>query len=237
MEREEIPGSVEYPFAEVIESYGVNQDNMKYFTNSFGYMMALALMEEPEEIACYGWEMASGTEYEWQKSNAEFWLGVAHGEAKHTGMKINVDSENLLKAPLYAYEKIPGLTKMHLEVKLGAAQKDYRECLTKLLGFMHQQLQAERQLASQYSDKKRRDLGLKTLGLGEAIKNEFGRLKFLEGIMWTINGQLKDLSAIPASAPPASYCDIEGIMRITGEETITELEEKLKLTEEILCLH
>ena len=36
---DEVPGSTLYPIQEIIDSFGVNSNNVKWFTNSFGYMM------------------------------------------------------------------------------------------------------------------------------------------------------------------------------------------------------
>lgn len=113
---EAVPGSVPYPFQEIIDSFGVNAGNVRYFTNSFGYMVALAIFMGYKEIHTYGFEMASETEYASQKANAEFWEGIAIGR----GVKlVNPEGCSLLgtRVELYGYEKIPGITLMHLEIE------------------------------------------------------------------------------------------------------------------------
>ena len=58
-ENDKIPGpQIEYPFKEIMDSYG-NDKDMRYFTSSAPYMIALALHEGYERIEIYGFEMGS----------------------------------------------------------------------------------------------------------------------------------------------------------------------------------
>lgn len=120
---ENVPGSVAYPFHEIIESYGVNSENVRYFTNSFGYMVALALHLGAKEIHTYGFEMSSETEYASQKPNAEFWEGIAIGKGAKL---VNPQGCSLLgqRTALYGYEKVPGITLMHKEIQRNAYQNE-----------------------------------------------------------------------------------------------------------------
>ena len=118
-----IPGSTLYPFQDIMDSFGVNSQNVKWFTNSFGYMMALAIYMEYEEIHYYGFEMSSKEEYGHQRACAVFWNGIAIGR----GIKL-VEPEgcHLLgqNEVLYGYDKIPGITKMHLEIEKNNYKKE-----------------------------------------------------------------------------------------------------------------
>lgn len=129
----DIPGSVRYPIEEVLAPYGVRA---RYFTNSFGQMIALAIHLGFRRIGAYGFEMSSDTEYSHQKPNAEFWLGVALGR----GIAVDLPEGCALlgeKVPLYGYEKVPGITAMHLEIYSDAMKKKASELqaeLNKCLG-------------------------------------------------------------------------------------------------------
>lgn len=92
----DIPNSVKYPLKEVIDAFG------NYFTNSISYMIALAVMEEFEEIGVWGVDMATDTEYDHQRPSCEYFLGVAVGR----GIKVYVHpAADLLKVKtLYGYE-------------------------------------------------------------------------------------------------------------------------------------
>ena len=70
-------------------------------------------------IGAWGFEMASGTEYSYQKPNAAFWAGVCIGAGKEFVLP---DGCRLLgyKQPLYGYEAVPELNRMHLEIKRNA---------------------------------------------------------------------------------------------------------------------
>ena len=84
-----IPTSVRYPIEEIIETFGTT-----YFTNSISYMLAYALWCGFREIYIYGCKMEQQEEILRDKSNLEFWLGIARG----MGVKVVLDGEaNLLE--------------------------------------------------------------------------------------------------------------------------------------------
>lgn len=76
-----IPCSVEYPLAEVSEivfrNFRRGDDEIKYFTSTFAYMMGIAVLEKFERVEIYGFEMSDDIEYVKQKACAEFWIGYA----------------------------------------------------------------------------------------------------------------------------------------------------------------
>ena len=136
---ESIPGSIVYPFEDIINSFAPNEENVKYFTCSFGYMMAIAIWMGYKEIAPYGFCMTSETEYAMQKPCGEFWMGVCVGR----GIKLTLPKGSPMlgqTVKLYGYDKIPGLTLMHLEIKRNMLRKNYNELRTKL-----ERLQGEQQ--------------------------------------------------------------------------------------------
>lgn len=100
----EIPNGVRYPLEAVCEKflsrYTRGGDPLRYFTSSMCYMIALAAFEGFERIEVYGFEMGSDTEYIYQKSGAEFWLGVA---GQYADIIIPPNSQ-LLKSKLYGFE-------------------------------------------------------------------------------------------------------------------------------------
>lgn len=92
----EVPTSIEYPLATMIEQYG------NYFTNSISYMIALAIHEGAKEIGIYGVDMSTSEEYGSQRPSVEYYLGIAKGK----GIKLDIHPAcDLLKARfLYGYE-------------------------------------------------------------------------------------------------------------------------------------
>lgn len=71
-----------YPISEIIKFFGVD-----YFTNTVDYAIALAIHNGFKEINLYGVNMANGTEYAYQKSGVEYWLGQAMGR----GIKVTTN--------------------------------------------------------------------------------------------------------------------------------------------------
>lgn len=94
------PTSVAYPLEDV--QAGLASHLRGYFTSGVSYMVALAIVEGFEEIALYGIDCATGTEYASQKPCLEAWLSYAAGR----GIRVVIPPQSaLFKAPfLYGYE-------------------------------------------------------------------------------------------------------------------------------------
>ena len=142
---DKIPGSTLYPLDEIINSYGPNSGIVKWFTNSYSYMAALAIHLGFEEIHVYGFEMSSEEEYGHQRACAVFWSGIAIGKGiklvEPVGCKLHGQHD-----VLYGYDKIPGITKMHLEISRNAFIKDTQEKQAALQQIMGKKQVVEQQL-------------------------------------------------------------------------------------------
>ena len=142
----DVPGSTIYPIEDILDYYDYNRENVRWFTNSYAFMVALAIHllvteNKPDgwkygdpawgEIYNYGFEMSSTEEYGHQRANAVFWNGVAIGH----GIKY-VEPPNCKlmgqHEPLYGYEKVPGVTKMHLEIEANGYQTEAKKMADKL---------------------------------------------------------------------------------------------------------
>ncbi len=95
----ELPTSVSYPVDAVIAGA------TDYLTSSVAFYIAWAIHQGYKEVALYGIDLVVGTEYEFQKSCAEFWIGVAHGK----GMKVTLPPQCALlkQTHRYGYEIEP----------------------------------------------------------------------------------------------------------------------------------
>ena len=92
----DIPMSVRFPKEKIMAEFG------SYFTNSISWEIALAVMEGFKEIHLYGVDMATHSEYAYERPSVEFFLGWARGR----GIKLVVPERcDLLKTLwLYPYE-------------------------------------------------------------------------------------------------------------------------------------
>jgi hypothetical protein len=118
------PGAVPYPLDAMVARFG------KYFTSSIGYMLALAIAEGYTWIGMYGIDLASDVEYQQQRPNAEYFIGLARG----MGITVEIaPTSALLKAGhLYGYEKpigeqgqLAATTRAHL----GILRKEFDKAL------------------------------------------------------------------------------------------------------------
>jgi len=106
-----------------------------YFTSSISWMIAEAIMENPEEIGIYGVSMASSSEYGHQKPSISYLLGWARAK----GIKITVpDGCELLSFPwIYGLQDPPPiadtLAKKKAEVNgyMGEAEDEYLQAKAK----------------------------------------------------------------------------------------------------------
>lgn len=103
-----VPNAVPYPLMDVLKLYG------DYLTNTISYMMALALMEQFEEVHIYGVDMAVSSEYYYQRPSCEYFLGIMAGK----GVKIVIPKDaDLLKTRfLYGFHE-PEEEKFHIKLK------------------------------------------------------------------------------------------------------------------------
>lgn len=93
---DDIPLSIPYPKDQVIAKFG------RYFTNSISWMIALAIQEGFTEIGLYGVDMATTTEYGYERPSCEYMLGWVRA----LGIRLVMPPEcDLLNATfLYGFE-------------------------------------------------------------------------------------------------------------------------------------
>lgn len=89
----DLPTSVRFPVEAVINL------GCDYLTSSVAFYIAWGIHQGYKEIALYGIDLVVGTEYEFQKACAEFWLGVAHGR----GVDIRIPQQSALLKHTHRY--------------------------------------------------------------------------------------------------------------------------------------
>ena len=105
---ERVPASVEYPLERIREDLpGValmldgSESEAHELTSTFPYAFALAIQQGYEKIKIIGVEMASGTEYQYQREGVKFWTAYALGR----GIEVEYYSgHDMWPALLYAYD-------------------------------------------------------------------------------------------------------------------------------------
>jgi len=103
----EIPSSRMYPLEEVQTKLALklNSPELEYFASTVAYAICLAYHEGVEELAIYGVDMVKDTEWEHQRPNCEYLIGLLRG----AGIKVHVPQRSaLLKAQwVYGYQDRP----------------------------------------------------------------------------------------------------------------------------------
>ena len=115
--REDVRGSVRFPKQEIEAFFremakGTGYDG-SYFTNTISWQIAFAIWEGFEVIDVYGVDMGQESEYESQRPNVEFFLGICLGR----GIEFTIpQTSDLLKAThQYGYGSDGGFRAKMLE--------------------------------------------------------------------------------------------------------------------------
>ncbi|KKT30758.1 MAG: hypothetical protein UW18_C0011G0019 [Microgenomates group bacterium GW2011_GWF1_44_10] len=96
---ENVPNSRKYPLDEIVAT--IPGANLKWFTASVSYALALAIYQGYEEIGLYGLDMESNTEYGYQLMNFVYWIGIAYGR----GINLyEICNKKYFSEKLYGYE-------------------------------------------------------------------------------------------------------------------------------------
>lgn len=198
---DDIPASVKFPLEEVRERFGV-----AYFTSSFGYMIAKALLDGYDEIGIYGFEMATDTEYKYQRPNSEWWIGIAIG----MGVKIVVPKGcGWMKSKLYGYEVSQMINRQRLETIKAMLEAEHHQVVADMNEALGQQrgmqeLVQKKQLTGKKFHKRLEDLK-KDVDHKTGLANKaMGRSELCDFLIKEIDMQLSE--------------DTEAIGELMGEE-------------------
>ncbi len=94
------PKNAAYPVDYVLSHFPV-----VYYTNAVCWMLALAILMEPEEIVYHGIDMQVAVEYHNERGATEFWTGIAMGK----GIKVTIPdgsaicTTNSVWGPMYGF--------------------------------------------------------------------------------------------------------------------------------------
>ena len=83
----DVPGCNVFPFERFRKKYG-----REYFTNSFAYLMAVAIDEKVDHIYLYGINLTAIDEYTHQRPCMEYWIG----RAEQAGIKVTIPPASAL---------------------------------------------------------------------------------------------------------------------------------------------
>ena len=122
-EHDDIPNAIKYPLDEIIDKFvgdrlvrGNKDDDgehsVRYITSTAAEGMALAMWYGFERIGLYGFNQATGTEYQFQKGSTEGWAHLAAG----LGIQVYVPYRSLLlKGKIYGWEYAMHVGRQQLE--------------------------------------------------------------------------------------------------------------------------
>jgi len=119
---DDVPSSVKYPKEEIIKELlphlyrdvSGNIEQVKHFTSSTSYAIALAIYMDKKKIEIAGIEMTSDTEYVRQRPGVFFWLGVATGR----GIEVVLHSPLLMNDKDYGYTGEVMIQRQEFEMSL-----------------------------------------------------------------------------------------------------------------------
>lgn len=104
---EQIPNSLAYPLDEICDDVFAHlkrgEAMVRYMTSSASFLMGMAIHELKAGDVIYlaGFEMATGSEYTYQRDGMTYMIGVANGR----GITVNLSERSgIMRAKIYSYE-------------------------------------------------------------------------------------------------------------------------------------
>jgi len=202
----DIPSSVELPMDEIRARFPGPKELLPtgeeaerfYMTSTFAYMCAMAMLvieeHRPEgwklddppygRIEVYGFDMATFTEFQYQKGSTEFWIGYARGR----GIEVTVPYKSrLLAGKLYGYEVSRVIGKSHIQSVLEEILPK-KEALLKEVRDVSEQ---RKFLESGNKLKEAQVLFQKEIELARDLNVEWGRVQELEDLIRYIEAASK----------------------------------------------
>jgi len=110
-----VPNAITFPKDKAVEEFGPD-----FFTSSFAWMMAMAIMEGATEIALFGIDMASRDEYILQRPG--FYYFKYRAEQKGIKVWAPNESDIMQSAPLYGYSEVTPMGR-----KIMARERELKE--------------------------------------------------------------------------------------------------------------
>jgi hypothetical protein len=135
---DQVPNSEKYPLDELcadllaniklVDKHGQKRE-VRFFTSTIAEALALAIDLNYQRILIYGIEMASATEYFYQREGVAFWIGYAAGR----GIEIELHSAHgLFDRPVYAYDGIIGREPEEFQARIDDLEKLHEELYANL---------------------------------------------------------------------------------------------------------
>jgi hypothetical protein len=127
---DDIPASVPLDLDKLIEySMGGPKGDDGYYTNSIAVMLAQAVLWGFKHIELYGVEMASGTEWAYQRPCTEYHVGMARAR----GVKVIFpETCHIARAKLYGWEVGRMIGRQEMEQRLGALGREEQAAISRL---------------------------------------------------------------------------------------------------------
>ena len=122
----EIPNAIRYPLEsvslDVYRHIWRGGERLELFTSSFDYMLALSIYEGYNRVLVFGFEMATGTEYSYQRDAMLLLVGTANGR----GIDVVIPEQSGLipRMKLYGYEGAQMISRQTLDAYKRQAEQE-----------------------------------------------------------------------------------------------------------------
>jgi hypothetical protein len=144
---DDIPTSIEFPLEEMLDFVYGNmcrgEDKIRLMSSSLMYMVALAVWQGFDKIYCYGFEMQTSTEYQYQREGA---YGILMWAAAQGVDVVLPPKSGLFPPGLYGYEDFQMIHRQELERMRGELQVELNMWLAKLNGVQRAITEYEKQM-------------------------------------------------------------------------------------------
>src|SRR3989304_3655853 len=195
----EVPSSVAFPLDEVCQTFLAQahrgNEQIKFFTSSYSYQMALALLLGFDHIGSFGYEMATDTEYRYQRESTSFWIGLAMGLGKNIYLPPGC---RILRGELYGYEVSRMINRQRLEFLLKKHEYMKDMHMQRLQQIGGARLEVEKLARKARGDEKKilrtriRELHEQEMNQMGVVNDHGGQVKMLESLIKTVDNMYAD---------------------------------------------
>lgn len=198
----DVPAAVRYPIEDALELAG-----NRYFSSSFAYMFALAMLQGRNPIYVYGFDMATDTEWYYQRPNCEWWVGFAEGK----GFEVIISKESPLckVKKMYGYEGYQMIDRGVLEERKKNINKQFqlaREQFDRWQGIL---LERDRLMKAGKLGTRKEAQALFDEAANQC-RNYEGTASMCDGAIQILNNLLDECDLVPTDIPVFGMLGVRG---------------------------
>jgi hypothetical protein len=184
----------------------------RYFSSSFAYQMALAMLQNRNPIYVWGYDMATDTEWFYQRPNCEWWIGFAQGK----GFDVIVSSQSPLckVKKMYGYEGYQMVDRGVLEARKNDYKKQFsiaKEQFDRWQGILLERDRKLKEAQRDHVSKNKLDAAKKELDeAAQQCRVYENTAAMCDGALQSVQNLLDECDLVPSNIPVFGMSGVKG---------------------------